>query len=191
MSTNGGASMVVSSQTSAAEQEAMAQQIAYNMQNNIPWNLTTQSGDVGANVIQQNIVNQAQTIAMTPQSPTVGSQVSVSTTGNNPSAWDKFLDIASQGGGASSVAAGPAEQVAAAGASTPEQAAAGGYYNASDANLGINSTTTISQWLSSHMANYGLVIMGGLLVLGALLISQREKIQTVVKTAGKAAEITG
>lgn len=191
MSTNGGANMVVTSQTSAVEQQAMAEQIAYNMQNNIPFSLSSKPGDVGAGVIQENIMNQAQTIAMTPQqAPTVSSQVSASTTGSNPSGWDSFLDVLSAGGGASSVAAGPAEQAAAAGAATPSQAAAGGSYNAPDAKLGPTSTTGIGGWISEHIANYGLVVMGGLLVLGALLISQRDKIQPIVETAAKAAVVS-
>lgn len=86
-------------------------------------------------------------------------------------------------GGASGFATGPAAQAAAAGASTPSQAAAGGGYNASSANLGPTSTTTVTGWLQSHLANYGLVVMGALLVLGALLISQRDNIAKVAAVA--------
>lgn len=82
-------------------------------------------------------------------------------------------------GGASGFATGPAEQAAAAGASTPSQAAAGGGYNAANANMGPTSTTGVTGWLQSHLANYGLVVMGALLVLGALLISQRDNIAKV------------
>lgn len=202
MSSNGGASMVVTSQTSAVQQQAMAAQLAYNMQNNLPVTLTAQPGDPGANAIADSVYAQAQTLALTPQTPTIGTQVGASTTGSNPAApstgatapaWEQWLwahvPNLSGGGGASSVAAGPAEQAAAAGASTPATAAAGGGYTTGATNFGPTSTQSAAGWLQSHMANYGLVILGGLLVLGALLISQRKNIETVVTSAGKVAAL--
>jgi hypothetical protein len=47
------------------------------------------------------------------------------------------------------------------------------------------TTAPITSWISSHAGNYGLVVMGALLALGALLISQRGNIEKVVETAGK------
>jgi hypothetical protein len=45
--------------------------------------------------------------------------------------------------------------------------------------------STVSGWFAAHLGNYGLVVLGALLGLGAILISNR---QTVVKIAKAAAE---
>jgi hypothetical protein len=63
---------------------------------------------------------------------------------------------------------------------TPAVAAAGQQTTAS----GLSGSTSTTNWISSHMANYGLVFFGGVLIVGALLISQRE---TVIKLAKDAA----
>jgi hypothetical protein len=44
----------------------------------------------------------------------------------------------------------------------------------------------VANWVQSHAANYGLVVLGALLALGALLISQR---QTIVQVGKIAAEV--
>lgn len=109
------------------------------------------------------------------------------------STMDWILDTLASGGGASSVAAGPAEQAAAAGANDATTAAAAGGYASPDttALTGATSSDSFVDWLQSHMANVGLVILGALLVLGALLISQRNNVETVIKTVGKVAEVAG
>lgn len=60
-------------------------------------------------------------------------------------------------------------------------------------NVGANAQgpSTVLNWVQSHMANYGLVILGALLVLGALLISQRKNAETVITTVGKVAAVAG
>lgn len=87
------------------------------------------------------------------------------------------------GAGAASTTAGGAATIAANGGTSPTTLAAGGAANAPNANLGPTSTTTVTGWLQSHLANYGLVVMGALLVLGALLISQRDNIAKVAAVA--------
>ena len=42
------------------------------------------------------------------------------------------------------------------------------------------NTSTVS-WLSSHLGNYGLVFFGAVLIVGALLISQKETIMEIAK----------
>jgi hypothetical protein len=186
--TNGGANMTVTGQTNTIEQQAMVQQIVYNAQNNIPWSLNSLPGDTAGAAIAQSIMNQAQTEL--GATPTVTNQVAASTTGSNPSAGTDWFSEIGQGM-ASTGATGAAAQAAAAGASTPGQAAAGGSANAANANLGTTSTTSLSSWLQANLANDGLVILGALLVLGALLISQRQNIQTVAENVAKGAALAG
>jgi hypothetical protein len=146
----------------------MAQQIAYNMQNNLPFALNASPNDAGASSIAESIMSQAQVLASTTQSaPTAASQVSASTTGSNPITQ--------------------AAETALGYMSNPIQSS----LNAGNAVAASPTVSGATGWLQSHIANYGLVVLGGLLVLGALLISQRDKIQTVVETAGKAAELAG
>ncbi len=38
------------------------------------------------------------------------------------------------------------------------------------------------EWISSHIADYGLVFFGGVLIVGALLISQRQTVVNIAKT---------
>lgn len=193
MSANGGASMQISSQTSASQQQAYAAQIAYNMQNNIPFSMTTAQGDAGAQTIAQSIYNQAQVIAMTPQSaPTVGTQVAASTTGSNPAAASNtsndsgFLNFTggynygdnAQGQTAEDTQYNPITGQSGAAAGNPSTVTAPG-----------ETGSSALDWIQSHFANYGLVILGGILVIGALLISQRKSIETVVTTAGKVAAV--
>lgn len=49
----------------------------------------------------------------------------------------------------------------------------------------------IGQWFQSNFANYSLIVLGIVLGVGALLISQKETIIQVGKSAGKAAELIG
>ena len=187
MSTNGGASMVVTGSTNAVQQQAMVDQIVYNAQNNIPFALTSAPGDSAGAAIAQNIMTQAQSMLAVGASPTVANQVSASTTGSNPASSDWFGQL---GQGASSTLAGGAAGAAASGAGNSVAAnAAGGGAASPSANLGATSTLSPIAWLQANVANYGLVIMGALLVLGALLISQRQNIQTAVTTAAKVAAV--
>lgn len=59
--------------------------------------------------------------------------------------------------------------------------------NPSDVGPDPQTPDSVLGFVQSHMANYGLVILGALLVLGALLISQRKTIETVATTAAKVA----
>lgn len=61
----------------------------------------------------------------------------------------------------------------------------------SDVGPNAQGPSTVINWVQSHMANYGLVILGALLVLGALLISQRKNAETVITTVGKVAAVAG
>lgn len=45
--------------------------------------------------------------------------------------------------------------------------------------------SAMGDWISAHAGNYGLIIFGALLALGALLISQRETVLKVAKTAAE------
>lgn len=159
MSTNGGESMVVTGQTSAATQQGYAQQIAYNIQNNIPFSMKAAPNDAGAQAIASSILNQAQVLAFTPQ---IDTQVAASTTGSNPA-------------GVSANILG----------SIAEGARVGSLGSAIDSTV----TNPVTSWLQARAGNYGLVIMGGLLMLGALLISQRKNIETIVTTGAKVAAL--
>lgn len=106
------------------------------------------------------------------------------------STWDNILDVLSHGGGASSFATGPAEQAAAAGG----QQAAGGSYEADpiqgsvDAGKsGVAALSPTLAWIQAHAGNYGIIILGAVLAVGALLISQRKTIINVAKTAAEVA----
>jgi len=45
------------------------------------------------------------------------------------------------------------------------------------------STSTIGNWVSSHIGNYGIVFFGAILIVGALLISQKQTVLSVAKGA--------
>lgn len=47
--------------------------------------------------------------------------------------------------------------------------------------------TSVASWLTSHAANWSFMVVGAILVLGALLISQRETITHAVTTTAKTA----
>lgn len=47
----------------------------------------------------------------------------------------------------------------------------------------------ITGWLTENAGNYGLVILGALLAVGALLISQKDNITTVVEQGAKIAAV--
>jgi len=177
MTANGGASMVVSSQTSATQQQAYAAQVAYNMQNNLPVDLHATPGDAASNTIVDSIMSQAQVIAMTPQTaPTVATQVAASTTGSNPA------------GMPSNVVGSIADGQWTPNPNNPLQKAQVGSGAAVSSAIK-SAASPVTSWIQDHAGNYGLVILGALLVLGALLISQRKNIETIVTTAGKAAAI--
>jgi len=42
-----------------------------------------------------------------------------------------------------------------------------------------------TDWITTHAANYGLIIVGGVLIIGALLISQKEQVISLAKGALK------
>lgn len=50
-------------------------------------------------------------------------------------------------------------------------------------------TNAVSNWAGANLANYGLVIFGALLALGALLISQRKNATTIIESVGKVAAV--
>jgi hypothetical protein len=50
-------------------------------------------------------------------------------------------------------------------------------------------TNAAGSWVSAHIGNYGLVILGGLLVVGALLISQKDNISKAAVTVAKVAAV--
>lgn len=52
-----------------------------------------------------------------------------------------------------------------------------------------NATPGFAGWLQDHAANWGLIVLGVLLAIGALLISQRETIISVGKEAAKVAAV--
>lgn len=173
--------MAVTGQTSAATQQGYAEQIAYNMQNNIPFSMTTAPNDPGAQAIATSIYNQAQVIAMTPQrAPTIGTQVAASTTGSNPGQASNIVGTIGADGSWTSNPNNPLQQA---------QVGSGAAVSSAVDNAVNSVTSPITTYLQAHVANYGLVIMGGLLVLGALLISQRKNIETIVTTGAKVAAL--
>lgn len=122
---------------------------------------------------------------------TGASSTPTNSTAGNPqsSTWDNILDAISSpySAGGASPASGAAQVAAGAGGSTQAAAAASGTANTGTNNLGANSTASLGSWISSHAGNYGLVVMGALLALGALLISQRDNIEKVAAVAAKVA----
>lgn len=166
MSTNGGAGLIVSGQTSPVQQQAMASQIAYNMQNGIPYDMHAQPGDPAAATIADAIMSQAQTLAAGAPAPDMGNQVGASTTGaGNGVSPEQQASI-------DAALAKYAPRVGQGGIDVPEALAPGG---------------SVTSWLQSKAGDYGLVILGALLVLGALLISQRQNIQAAATTVAKVA----
>jgi hypothetical protein len=96
--------------------------------------------------------------------------------------WGSLLDAMSSPYSApgAGFATGPAQVAAGAGGTTQAAAAASGTANTSPKNLGPTATST--PW-----GNYGMVVFGALLALGALLISQKKNIIELGKTVGAAA----
>lgn len=183
--------MTVTGQTTPAQQQGFLNQIVYNSQNNLPFSLTAPPGDAAGANIAQNIMTQAQTILQHPTAPTVGNQVAASTTGSNPAATGNgandsgFLNFTG-GYDYGNNAQGQTSEGTQYNPVTGQSGAAAG----DPSNAGPGSGSFVD-WLQAHMANVGLVVLGGLLVLGALLISQRKNIETVVTTAGKVAAVAG
>lgn len=53
--------------------------------------------------------------------------------------------------------------------------------SAADKAVSGGTGTPVSDWVSTHVGNYGLVIFGGILILGALLISQKNNVIQMAK----------
>ena len=176
--------------TDAATQSAMAQMVADNMAANQPFSVT---GPFAANVLSiaqgQNLTDFGQTSTNTTTVTPTGAAANTAT-GN--SWWDNMLDAMSAGGGAGGFASGPAAQASAAGSGgTGAASAAGGanpqtlqqYGQAGQA--GAAATSPVTNWIQGHAGNWGLIILGVVLGVGALLISQKDTIITVGKKVGE------
>lgn len=85
--------------------------------------------------------------------------------------------------GASSTPATPIAGTIANGAMTPNM-------NAPIQQAQVGSGSAVTGWIQSHLGNWGLITIGVILGLGALLISQKQTLITVGKQAAKAG-ITG
>ncbi len=162
---------IVYDTTGASQSNLMqlAQMVSQNMQNGTAYSIT------GPNASYvQNYATGLSGVKVIPGQTSAGNET--------PATGTDWLSMLGQG--ASSTLAGGSAGVAAAGAgnSASANAAAGGAASAGS-NLGATSNLSLTGWIQSHAANYGLVIMGALLVLGALLISQRNNIETVAKIA--------
>lgn len=52
-----------------------------------------------------------------------------------------------------------------------------------------NPVTSLTSWIGTSAANFSLIAFGAVIAVAALIYSQRENIQTVVKQAGKVAAL--
>lgn len=182
----------------AGQQDSLSEMVAAMMATNAPFTVIgSNSTSVIANaqaLNQQDANNYSG--GSSAVSPSVPAAPPTSSTGK--SWWDSVLDGMSASGGASSVAVGPASQLAAAGSSDDSLTASMGGGNPTSmagyqasAQGATQATAPVTSWISSHAGNYGLVVIGVLLGLGALLISQKQTIVSIGKTVGKAAAIAG
>lgn len=98
--------------------------------------------------------------------------------------WGNLLNAMSSpySAGGAGFATGPAQVAAGAGASTQAAAAAAGTANTGQSTKLLGPTATSTPW-----GNYGMVVFGAALALGALLISQKKNIIELGKVAGAAA----
>lgn len=182
----------VSSGTTMTQQMAITQSVVSAMQSgDNTWAVNAPAGDQAGALIAQNIVQNAQASIST--SP--GGSIS-STPAAPKSTWDTILDALSASGGGGGVASGVAAQGAAAGSTPGSTAEAAGGGNPTSATqygsalgAGSQSVQTGLGWLQANLANYGLVILGVVLGVGALLVSQKSTIVNVGKTAAKVAAL--
>lgn len=181
----------VSGGTTMTQQMAITQSVVGAMQSgDNTWAVNAPAGDQAGAVIAQTIVQNAQaSISSSPGGSTQSSQ-------GTPSVWDNFLTALSASGGAGGVASGAASQAAAAGSSPGSVAESAGGGNPTSlaaygqsANAANAVNTSALSWLQSNLANYGLVILGVVLGVGALLVSQKSTIVNVGKTAAKVAAL--
>lgn len=182
----------VSAGTTMEQQTAITQSIVQSMKTDPNgWAVQAAPGDQQGAIIAQNIVTNAQaTVSTSPGSSTADAPTQPT------SWWDNVLNAMSASGGASGVASGVAAQQAAAG-STPgsvSEAAGGGAPTTtsgyvSSAQSANAATSTALGWVQANLANYGLVILGVVLGVGALLVSQKSTIVNVGKTAAKVAAL--
>ena len=178
--------------TDASTQQAMAQMIAGNMAANQPFKVTGPFAQTVLGMAQgQNALDFGATPSPNTAAATPTGAAANTNTGN--SWWDNVLNAMSAGGGGSSFfGAGPASQAAAAGSGGIGAAAAAGganpqtlqqYQQAGQA--GAAAAAPVQTWIQAHAGNWGLVILGVVLGVGALLISQKDTIINVSKKVGE------
>lgn len=178
--------------TDASTQQAMAQMIAGNMGANQPFKVTGPFAQTvlgmaqGQNALDFEATPPSNTAAATPTGAAANTA-----TGNG--FWDNVLNAMSAGGGGSSFfGAGPASQAAAAGSGGTGAAAAAGGANPQtlqqyrDAGAAAQAASTpVTNWIQAHAANWGLIFLGVVLGVGALLISQKDTVINVSKKVGE------
>jgi hypothetical protein len=179
--------------TDVATQQAMAQMIAGNMAASQPFSVV---GPYATTVLAQAQGQNALDFGASP--PAQANATSVQPTGaansSTGNSWlDNILNAMSAGGGAGGFAAGPAAQAAAAGSGGAGAAAAAGganpqtlkqYTDAGQA--GAAATSPVTTWIQAHAGNWGLILLGVVLGVGALLISQKDTIINISKKVGEA-----
>ena len=95
--------------------------------------------------------------------------------------------------GIPAVSLGSGNAVSSSGASAPSQLSSdpmagivpGQALNLGPANQnpGVQAASSATSWIQANLANYGIVVMGAILVLGALLVSQKETVLKVSQAA--------
>ena len=142
---------------------------------NVPGDLNAQQQQIIVNAIQQTFTNGGHFVLQPDGSP--GSQAMA----------DSILQQAGQSGNGVTVSPAPTSWT-----DTASSAFQQGYNTVMHPGQAAATTkAAASSFIQAHAANWGLVILGVVLGVGALLISQKETIVQIGKTTAKAAALVG